>query len=274
MYCKYCGKEIANDSSYCKYCGGKLFDEELDNDELKTKTNDVQNTTKGIQHSQVEFTHKENNNDSAIANEITANLKMVGWAAAFVAVYLLGFVLVHLKDIKEYDYEKKISFYGESCYDPPSITGNWRLHWEEHYYDLLYIGLYKTIPVKGFETPSPKEYLERAKTLEKEYEKKKKRIDAQLKRQPKIKGVYTWLELEKDMYDEYNNPRKIKEKAKADAATDIESWNFEINHYRKSGFKEDLKKNALYVSLISLSIFILGRYLVKLTKWTKANKTQ
>lgn len=28
MYCKYCGKEIADDSSFCKYCGGNLSDGE------------------------------------------------------------------------------------------------------------------------------------------------------------------------------------------------------------------------------------------------------
>ena len=29
MYCKHCGKQIADDSSFCQYCGEKVIDELL-----------------------------------------------------------------------------------------------------------------------------------------------------------------------------------------------------------------------------------------------------
>lgn len=34
MYCRYCGKEIAEDSSFCKFCGKKVSDEENANPTL------------------------------------------------------------------------------------------------------------------------------------------------------------------------------------------------------------------------------------------------
>lgn len=34
MYCRYCGKEIAEDSSFCKFCGKKVSDEENANSSL------------------------------------------------------------------------------------------------------------------------------------------------------------------------------------------------------------------------------------------------
>lgn len=35
MYCKYCGKEVAEDSSYCTFCGKKISDEEDANTSTK-----------------------------------------------------------------------------------------------------------------------------------------------------------------------------------------------------------------------------------------------
>ena len=31
MYCKHCGKEIADDSKFCQHCGGKLIEEQIKN---------------------------------------------------------------------------------------------------------------------------------------------------------------------------------------------------------------------------------------------------
>ena len=41
MYCKHCGKEIADDSVFCQYCGGEL--QELENEEkiLREKQNQL-----------------------------------------------------------------------------------------------------------------------------------------------------------------------------------------------------------------------------------------
>ena len=102
-------------------------------------------TTKETQPLQVEVSKKTTDNSSTIADEIVGNLKMVGFAFVLFAVYMLGFMLVHQKDIKEYDYPNN-SYFGESCYDPNTISGNWKFDWEEHYYETLYWQKYHQIP--------------------------------------------------------------------------------------------------------------------------------
>ena len=170
MYCKHCGKQIADDSSFCQYCGGKVMDESLSqesNTDLPTNSenNLIENTpkvaivTKVTNPIQVEVSLKGKNNSSAIANEIVGNLKMVGIAAIIVFIYLICFISIHTKDIKHYDYETHTSFYGESCYDPSYLTGNWKFHWEEHYYETLYFKLYDKIPLAELESLTPEEYL-------------------------------------------------------------------------------------------------------------------
>lgn len=51
-------------------------------------------------------------------------------------------------------------------------------------------------------------------------------------------------------------------------------WNDSINSARKWGYEEDMKKNATYASIICLVLCVLGRYLIKLTKWVDENKTK
>lgn len=59
---------------------------------------------------------------STAANEIVANLKMLGIAFVLWLAYIIGFSIVHQKDIKQMDDN---SYYGESCYDPSSLTDHW-----------------------------------------------------------------------------------------------------------------------------------------------------
>ena len=273
MYCKHCGKEIADDSKFCQHCGERQFDVESKNDVSNEKIIQIHNIARDDHSSQVKVANKGKNKNNIIANEIIGNLKMIGLAASFVAVYLLGFWLLHLKDISKYDYKTKNSYFGESCYDPSVITGTWMLHWEQHYYEKLYFALYNHAPFFIDGIPSAEECLKSAKELEKEYENKVKLLDLEINSKPKVQGNVTELDLKRERLVNIYNPKKLKEEAKADAVRDIEDFNWEINNYRESGFKKDLKNNALYATLISLIIFIFGRYLVKLTKWTKANRT-
>ena len=177
MYCKYCGKQIADDSTFCQYCGGKL-DERTNNGEQshieepvdpKAETNtpaqEVVVTTKEAKPIQVEVSKKSTDNRSTIANEIVGNLKMVGVAFLLFAIHMTVFFMKHQKDIKEYDYPNS-SYFGESCYDPSSLSGNWKFNWEEHYYDQLYYNYYNQVDF-SFENPSPKQCLEQAEALEK-----------------------------------------------------------------------------------------------------------
>lgn len=275
MYCKHCGKEIADDSTFCQHCGERQFDVESKKDESNEKIIQIHNIARDNHSSQVKVVNKGINKNNIIANEIIGNLKMIGLAASFVAVYLLGFWLIHLKDISKYDYETKNSYFGESCYDPSVITGTWMLHWEQHYYKKLYFALYNREPIIFMDgILSAEECLKRAKELEKEYENKVKLLDREINSKPRVKGVATEFDLKRMLLVDEYNPKKLKEEAKADAVRDIEDFNRVINDYRESGFKESLKNNALYATLISLIIFIIGRYLIKLTRWTKANKTE
>lgn len=254
MYCKHCGKQIADDSTFCQYCGGKLdvqtdnkeqsqIEEPVDaNVETETPAQEVTITTKETQPVQVEVSKKTKDNSSTIANEIVGNLKMVGCAFLLFAVYMIGFRMIHQKDIKEYDYPNS-SYFGESCYDPSSLSGNWKFNWEEHYYDQLYYNYYKQVAF-SFDNPSPKQCLENAEALEKRLK-----------------------------YSE-EDIKYWREQAKESAKRDKQDWNDLINNERKWGYQEDLKKNATYASIICLLLMVLGRYLVKLVKWVETNKTE
>ena len=91
MYCKHCGKQIADDSSFCQYCGEMVIDESLLRESSTTLpannkniseagTSEVIIVTKEANPIQVEVSQKGKDNSSTIANEIVGNLKMVGIA--------------------------------------------------------------------------------------------------------------------------------------------------------------------------------------------------
>ena len=65
-----------------------------------------------------------------------------------------------------------------------------------------------------------------------------------------------------------------RKQAKENAQKDKQDWADTINMYRKSGYEDDMKTNATYASIICLVLCVLGRYLVKLTKWVDKNKTK
>lgn len=282
MYCKHCGKQIADDSTFCQYCGGKVMDESLlqesrtilPNDsvnESEGSTAEVVISTKEANPIQVELSKKGKDNSSTIANEIVGNLKMAGIAAALFAIYMIGFMLLHQKDITKYDYDTHTSYFGESCYDPTTLTGNWKFHWEEHYYETLYFILHHNIPYT-LQTPTPEQCLKNAEDLEEEINRKKATIDRVRGNRPVQKGIVTQADLEAFELESINFA-ELRNQAKGDAARDIQDWNDTINNHRRWGYEEDLKKNAIYAAIISLLVMILGRYLVKSVKWVNANKT-
>ena len=255
MYCKHCGKQIADDSTFCQYCGGKVDapaqeskedsvveQVEKPNETEQQPAQEVIVTTKESQPIQVEVSKKTKDNNSTIADEIVGNLKMIVLALTFFIVYMIGFILVHQKDIKKYDYPNS-SYFGESCYDPKTLSGNWKFNWEEHYYDQLYFTLHRQVPF-SFESPTPKQCLEYAESLEKQLKYNEEEI------------------------------KYWKTQAKDNAKRDKQDWTDTINMYRRSGFDDDVKKNATYASIICLVLCVLGRYIVKLTKWVGKNKTE
>lgn len=115
MYCKYCGKEIANDSVFCQFCGKNLIESISDNKEIEShddlnlssenethnvgtedKTQEVIIKTKEDSPLHVEISKKKENHSSTIANEIVGNLKMIGLAVVMVLVYMVLFSLIRI----------------------------------------------------------------------------------------------------------------------------------------------------------------------------------
>ena len=255
MYCKHCEKQIADDSTFCQYCGGKVDapaqeskeDSVVEQVEKPTETEqqpaqEVVVTTKESQPIQVEVSKKTKDNSSTIADEIVGNLKMIGLALAFFVVYMIGFILVHQKDIKEYD--PNSSYLGESCYDTNPLSGNGKFNWEKYYYHDLYFKLHRQVVPFSFEPPTPKQCLEYAESLEKQLKYNEEEIEY-------------W-----------------KTQAKDHAKRAKQDWADTITLNRKIGYEADMKENATYASIICLVLCVLGRYIVKLTKWVGKNKTK
>lgn len=283
MYCKHCGKVIADDSKFCQHCGGSIDTPILGSKEETNieKPAEEDNTTPKIviktnddSAIQVELTNKSTDNSSTIANEIVGNLKMVGIATALFAIYMIGFILIHQEDITHYDYETHKSYFGESCYDPNTLSGNWEFHWEKHYYDILYFSLYRETPLH-LHAMTPEQCLKDAEDLEEKINKRKTEIAEELKRKAK---TYNYTEDDIEFLTRaHGGPISLesaKEHAKTKAAEEIQDWNNTINYGRQRGYEDDLKKNAIYAAIISLLTMILGRYIIKLIKWTNSHKTE
>lgn len=182
---------------------------------------------------QVEISKKTTDNNSTIANEIVGNLKMVGMAAICWIIFMIGFIVYHQKDIKQFP----DSNLGDSCYDGSVwfSSGSSR-NWEE----ILekYKG-YRANERNGrFPSGEPNPYAD-------------------------------FLSLKK--YDK--SDEELERMAREEAQKNIDAFNEEINHHRQVRFEIDRTKKAKYSAIILLSFFIIGRYIVKLAKWTNKNKT-
>ena len=278
MYCKHCGKQIADDSSFCQYCGGKVTDESLlqesstilpanNENNSEESTPEVIIATKGANPIQVEVSKKGKDNNSTIANEIVGNLKMAGIALCIFLVYMMGFVLIHSKDAKPLD---ENSYWGESCYDPATMSSSQMFHWQQHYAKKVCMAPnYKTKRNNVHGSSSDFENLVFANSFEPinaaDYSlimgMNGEEALSYANREAKEK------ELPQSLLEQY------EEEAKKNAEQDRQSFNDEISSIRKYAYEEDLKNNAIYAAIISLLVMILGRYFVKSVKWVNANKT-
>ncbi len=137
MYCKKCGKSIADDSRFCRYCGTKVdgadtplsdnINTKIHDDSTQVKTATVISTQKA-NPVEVVVSKKSTVRSTTIANEVTANTKMIFIAVLLWIVYIIGFTIYHQNDVKPMDDN---SWYGESCYDG-DMTCNGDLSWERH----------------------------------------------------------------------------------------------------------------------------------------------
>lgn len=270
MYCKHCGKQITEDSKFCQHCGNKIEAETpetiiqkesgipFQSDNKTTSKIEEQNQPKDPIVLKVEVQEKSKKTSSIIANEIIGNIKMIGVTISLVVVYMLGFILIHQKDIKKYDYETHTSYWGESCYDEDIITGypaGLALSFERVYYEELHYNMYRIRAQYFLGTPTPEEFLKKIESLEKELDKKNKEYQRKHGNSDGIRSV-----------------EEIKQRAKEKVAENREEWNFYINSNRKYSYQEDLKNNAIYSTLICLALTIGGRYLIKLVRWINENR--
>lgn len=263
MYCKNCGKIIADDSHFCKYCG-TLVDvlSEINNSNRTPKSgSEIVVTTKEESPLKIEIAKKTNIKNSIIADEIIANVKMLVIAFAIWIIYIVGFYAIHQEDIKPMD---ENSWFGESCYDPSSLSGYWRMDWQtqyafkvleapdysrikDHKGDVFYsirpniISPYDYSYVMGMSAEKALNYAN-SKAKDKQLSKKEQEI--------------------------------LKAEAIEDAKKDRESFWETIDEYRQTGFRNDLHKNMTYAAIIIISVCILGRYIIKFCKWIKHSKTK
>lgn len=124
MYCRLCGKQIADNSIFCQYCGGKVNGIALDPDKdiSRKEKNTIEYDQELVQEAALNTKDnvtipKPTNKKSIIANDIVGNLKMIGLAIICCTIFMIGFIIYHQKDIKEHpEY-----YYGKSCYDEPAM---------------------------------------------------------------------------------------------------------------------------------------------------------
>lgn len=249
MYCKKCGYQIDEDSKFCKCCGSSLeeFVHTYTGQGPKSET-DVH--VKSFIHTQ----SAKSNRKSTIANEVVANLKMICIAIALWIAYIIGFSLIHANDTKTMD---ENSWYGESCYDPPMLMGSWEMYWEKIYAQKVLILIeekYSKHPRSTEQLASSVEY-NIIPSLSADNALKDAEEVAKVKRIPKAE-----LEM-------------LKNEAKSEAQRAREDFWMVIDGYRKNGFEDDLHNNMIWAAIITLSLTVLGRYIIKFGKWVIENKT-
>ena len=269
MYCKKCGKQISDDSKYCKYCGISV-DETVpaNNADIPTTTQELKSevvvSSKENVPVKIEISKKTTIKESTIANEVVANLKMVGIAVILWSAYILGFMCIHSKDTKPMN-EK--SWYGESCYDPSSLSGNWMMDWQNQYaIKVLMAPDYskQKRALKGIEALSfamnyiPLDQFDYDRVLRMNKEEAFEYASSVAKSK----------KLNKDIQEQ------LKKEATEAAQKDKDDFWDAINSYRKNGYGNDLHSHMKWAAIIALSLTILMRYIIRFWKWVVTNKSR
>lgn len=268
IFCSECGHKIKSSSKFCRFCGARV-DDELSSNEInhpRTLTSkDSESIARAYPPAQehnistskpIEVKIKPDSSikKSTIANEIVANLKMIGFALMLWVIYVLGFICYRAKDASPLT--DTISYYGESCYDPSVLHGNWEFSWEKHLATKLnYISTKKNkYGFSDFNPMSTSDYLYLSNLSP-------ERALEEAKRQAKVKNIS----------DEYF--AQLTQEAKEDAKRDKDSFNEEISSIRKNAYEEDLHKHMLWAVIIALGLMIVGRYFILACKWVSKNKS-
>lgn len=277
MYCKHCGKIIADDSTFCQYCGGRMDIPKYENS-ISDKKDESSRVSEGLRSSQqspqrvivstekaapiqIELSKKTKSHSSVIANEIIANLKMIGIAIILDAIFLIGFTIYHSDDFKQMAETTKNIITG--CYDDPNfrIEEKWVIRWDYEYYNTLLRKNRERERQRGF-------YLYLGNPRDTELQSFVTISDFNYSKIPEyIKEFEQSLNLTQDEIEE------LKKEAIEHSDAERRRLIQKLNEHRKTAFLYDLEYYALIVGLICLAIAILGRYLIKAIQWVGKNKT-
>jgi len=107
MYCKHCGKEIADDSIFCKYCGNGVVDSSNQGSSTPTPSP----TNEKITKPQGAKTVPQKGNRLAA---------IFLWSVVICVCCTLGYAAIRYEDSKPYDTEH---YFGSSAYDPGMLFG-------------------------------------------------------------------------------------------------------------------------------------------------------
>lgn len=108
MYCKHCGKEIADDSKFCKYCGNKL-DEPSESEQVVKS---------------VEAPSIDENKPVSPTNTPPQKGNRLGliflWSILICAICTIGYAAIRSEDSQPCDSSHP---WGTSAYDPTTMMG-------------------------------------------------------------------------------------------------------------------------------------------------------
>lgn len=236
MFCKHCGKEIADDSLFCMYCGTRLdasLIKETD-DAGSTETSKIKvEVYDGHKFEKDEKTKKKK---SSLANEVIGLFKVILIGFGLWIVYMIGFEIYHLDDIKSHPDLP----WGSSRYDEKIIVGDYVLN----------------------ENEADRAFRD-ALSIEEDY------ISRYGLGRIKMGDGYVDLNVHLSRLNE----DQIKEWKEKRIKEDRERFSKEINDHRIYSHEKNRNNHMKYSALIIFLSLILGRYLFKTISWVINNKT-
>lgn len=264
VFCSQCGKRIKVDSKFCRFCGVELGQyEDLNvkkNIDAKTPTlnehfiKSIQNNNSQEQTLSLYLNTDRKIKRATIANEIIANIKMIGLALILSICYIIGFIVYHTND--RAPLTDSSSYFGESCYDG-IITGHWEFSWEKHLINKIHNiktkndknSIREFIQTTSINSSNPSSTIPERNL---EY----------AQRLAKVKNINN---------EEFE---LLKQEALEDAKKDRDLFNEQVSEIRKMKYEEELHENMFWSIIIALIVTIVGRYLIISIKWVKENKTE